>query len=707
MQERIQKLQGLTLSGKMWVDPVPTSYDRHDLLLRPVQMSAKRVCAYIRNQEPLITEYSAMTGQLKFDGTVEGNAFQLNGHKNFSSIAAEFYNKPANNVSTLEWQHSVGDFGHIIRHGLKGILEEIRVSRQQHQLQEELDFLDAIESVTWAIVDWMKKCSIRATERAAQTQNPLYRENLTRLANTLCRIPYEPAETFYEAVLSLYVCFSFIPDSIGTIDRTFREFYYRDLEEGILTRDEAAAYLQELYLMIQSWTPITSKNFTRGGESHFCIGGYLSDGQDSFDEVSRLVLDALLELDTYIPQISMRWTEKTPHDVFFYVNDQARKDPHQRIAFVNDEPRIRALTEIVGLPYEEAVNYCMCGCNEPAIQGGRILGTANSNITKFLGKTFGERKADILAATTFDEFYSIAAEELRKNLDEIIWYDTAFNQIRARDCNLVSSIFFRGCIRNARSVTQGGCDYTTGMIDAIGLTTAIDSLAIVEQFVYDEKRCTMQELTDALEQDWAGYEDLHTLIFKKGRFFGNDDESTNALARRFYNTIYQHLETKRDFMGNRFLLGDLIGYNQHNVWFGRDTGATPDGRHAGEPISFGRGQSQGRDRNGLTALLNAIATCDPHHLVSGPTVTNLMLDAQLVRDDAQFQKLVVLLETYFRNGGIHYQLNYVTREELLAARQNPTAHESLRVRVSGFSDNYVRLNSDLQDEILQRTAIHG
>lgn len=707
MLERIKKLQELTLAGKMRVECVPTEYDRGDLLLRPIQMSAKRVSEYILNQEPMITEYSVMTGQLRFDGSVEGNAFSLEGHKNVGGILKAFYNKPADNVATLEWQHSVGDFAHVIDHGLKAILSEIEASRKSHTLQDELDFLDGVESVVRALIGWAGKCSRRAAEKAHEVDNPAYRANLMRLSETLERIPYEPAGSFYEAVLSLYICFSMIPDSIGTIDRTFRRYYIQDIERGVLTQEEAAAYLQELYLMIQSWTPVTSDRFTRGGESHFCIGGYLENGEDGFNETSRLVLDSLLELDTYIPQISLRWTKKMAHEDFYYVNDRARRDAHQRIAFVNDEPRIRAWMDIVGLPWEVACSYCMAGCNEPNVPGGRIMGTINSNITKFLGKTLNERRSEVLAAKSFDAFYRIAEEELCQNLDEIIWYDTAFNAVRARDCNLVSSIFFKGCIKNARSVTQKGCDYTTGMIDAIGLTTAIDSLIIIDQFVYDEKLCTMEEMLSALDDNWAGHEDLHTLIMKKGRFFGNDDEKSNQLARQFYDSIYRHLEDKRDFMGKRFLLGDLIGYNQHNVWFGQATGATPDGRYAGEPISFGRGQSQGRDRNGLTALLNSITACDPHHLVSGPTVTNLMLDEQMVRDDMQFEKLVWLLEAYFRREGMHYQLNYVSREELLAARENPAQHENLRVRVSGFSDNYVRLNKDLQDEILTRTNIQG
>lgn len=279
--------------------------------------------------------------------------------------------------------------------------------------------------------------------------------------------------------------------------------------------------------------------------------------------------------------------------------------------------------------------------------------------------------------------------------------------MRARDVNLVSSLFFRGCIENARSISQGGCDYTSAQLDLIGFTTVVDSLSIVKQFVFDEKRCTMAELTEALDANWEGHEDLHTLIHNRGRFFGNNDPLSDQMAVRLYDTMYSYLRDKTDWQGKHYMVGDLIGYWEHNQWFGSEMKATPDGRRAGDRISFGRGQSEGRDRSGLTALLNSVARCDPHHLVCGPTVTNLMLDEQMVKKPEHFDKLALLLDTYLREGGMHFQLTYTDRETLLDAKTAPERHESLRVRVSGFSDFFNRLDDNLQNEIIDRTRIEG
>lgn len=706
MEKRIQALCEKTMNQEMGYQRIPTEYDRADLLLRPIQMSAKRVSEYILNQEPLLTKYQAFTGCFLFDGSVEGDRFTCSGAKNTNAMNHEFYLKPYKNLMTVDWQHSVGDFGKVIRLGLTGILEQIDDSLQKHEKQEEIDFLEGLRTVVHTMHAWAQKCSQRALELAQTVEEPEYKANLLKLSDTLKYIPMKPAQTFYEAVLCLYICFPYIPDSIGTIDRYFEPFYRRDMANGTLTQQQAASYLQELFLMLQAWS--TGKmQFTRGGESHFCVGGYRADGTDSYTDFTQLVLDSLLELPTFIPQVSLRWTPKMKFEDFKYVLTRAVQDPNMRVAFVNDVPRIKGFIEIVGIPYEDAVGYSMCGCNEPALIGGSIMGSGNSNIARFLMQTFYDRREEILACQTFEEFYQIAAEEMEKDLGEIIEMDTGFNLVRARDVNLVSSIFFRGCIENARSISQGGCDYTSALLDLIGFTTVVDSMSIVKQFVFDEKRCTMEELTRALDADWEGYEDLHTLIHNKGRFFGNNDPLSDEMAVRLYDTMYNYLKDKTDWQGKHYMVGDLIGYWEHNQWFGAAMKATPDGRRAGDRISFGRGQSEGRDRNGLTALLNSAAGCDPHCLVCGPTVTNLMLDEQMVKNPEHFDKLALLLNTYFENGGMHFQLTYTDRETLLDAKAAPERHESLRVRVSGFSDFFNRLDDNLQNEIIDHTNINA
>ncbi len=704
MNERIKKLTELTLNGDMYVAPVKTEFDREDLFLSKTDREVRRLCEYIKNQQPKLNEYSKMTGFFRCDGSVVGDAFTRVGHKATEEAMNNFYLKSIDNLSTMEWQHATADYKKVLEKGINGIIGEIDESLKIHKKQEEKDFLNGIKKVAEALIEWAHICSQKAAKLAAEVTNTEHKENLIRLSKALLNVPENKPSGFYEAVLSIYVCFSADPDSVGTLDRYLTPFYRYDIENGTITREEAKEYLQELFLMIQAATNAGNVNFTRGGESHFCIGGYLADGSDGFNEVSYLIVESLMELPTYIPQVTLRWTEKTPYEVLRFMMNAERNDKNKRIAFTNDEKRIKCYTEICGIPYERAVSYTTVGCNEPAFLGAITGGNSTANILKPIETLFHKKSESIINAKSFDEFYGIFEKELFSDLKKICDYDDKYNLLRARDINYLSSLFFNGCIENAKSLTQGGGDVVIASPQLIGITNVIDSLITVKQFVFDEKLFTMQELVDALKADWRGYEDLRTVIIKKGKFFGNDDALSDSAAQRLYESFCNYLKDKRNVFGYHWLIGDLLGYNEHHKWFGEKTKSTPDGRFAGDLLKFGIGQSEGRDRNGLTALLNSIALLDKNAISCGATVTNISLDEQLIKNDEYFEKTVDMFETYFKNGGIHFQLTYVSKEDLLAAKENPENYGNLRVRVTGFSDYFVKLNDSIQDDIIERTV---
>jgi formate C-acetyltransferase len=317
---------------------------------------------------------------------------------------------------------------------------------------------------------------------------------------------------------------------------------------------------------------------------------------------------------------------------------------------------------------------------------------------------FRRKAEEIITANSFEEFYNIYIEQLFADIDTAYAYDDKYILARARDISYMSSLFFEGCIEKGISLTQGPSDKAIAALSYIGLMNVIDSLIIVKQFVYDDKIISMEELIAALDADWEGYEDLRTFILNKGDFFGNDTARSNEVAAKLYQSLYEFLKDKTNVFGYHWLVGDLTGYNAHPKWFGEKTGATPDGRKAGTALKFGLSQSEGKDRNGLSALLNAIAKVDPNAIGCGSTVTNLMIDEQLIRNDEYFEKMVDLLETYFKNGGVHFQLTYVSREDLINAKVTPEDYKNLRVRVSGFSDYFVKLNETLQDDVIERTT---
>lgn len=706
MNERLKILTDLTLAGKMHPQQNEIEFDRMDLLLPKHTGKAKRIHDYVLAQKPVLTPYQTFTGLLCLeDERIPGDYMRTTGLSNIHNLLAVFYDKPIDNLSTFEWQHATADYARILQCGITGLLREIDASRRAHAGEEEkLDFLNSMQIVADTLIEWAHLCAAEAEKLATTVCEPSYRANLQHLASALQRVPEHPATTFYEAILSIILLFGYDPDSLGTLDRTLRPYYESDLQSGRLTREAAKEMLQELFLTLQANTPISSSNFTRGGESHFCVGGYNERGEDSFDDLSLLILEAMTELPTYIPQISLRWTKKLPFETFYHVLNLFRRDKNNRIAFINDEVKMKGVMNICGMPYEVACRYTSVGCNEVAFPGSFFAGTTNANILRSVEKTFFERESDILQAKTWEDFFAIYCTELFRDIDLMLHYEDEFMKVRAEDVSYVTSLLFDGCIKEAKTFTRGACQHAVAGFGMIGLPNVYDSLTVVKQFVYDEKRFTMQELVDALKNDWHGYEDMRAVIAKCSRFFGNDSAVSNDIAALWNKTLYEYTKGKTSALGYHYLFGNLQGYEPHHQIFGSAMRATPDGRHAGDALKFGIGQSGGYDREGLTALLHAVAKCDPYGIITaGPSVTNLYLDEKLITDEEQFLKTAHMLAIYFQSGGSQFQINYVSQEELKAAQKTPEPYKNLRVRVSGFSDYFVNLEDSIQNDIIART----
>lgn len=588
MNERIKKLAELTLNGTIQPVTQEVEFDRMDYFLSEHERQAKRIHDYIVHQDPILCEYQRLTGFVKFTSHEFSGDYMNSDTLTYTrEIALKyFYRNPIENLSTFEWEHATADFGKIIRIGVNGLLNDIEKSKAVYSGDEEkTGFLNALESVAKTLIEWAHICSEKVEKFAQSVTNPEYKNNLVELSKALMRVPQYPAQSFYEAVLSLYVLFSYEPDSIGTLDRNLGSFYYADIEKGVLAKDEAKELLQELFMMLQRCTPHGTPNFTRGGQSHFCVGGYDENGNDVFNDFSMLIIEAMTELPTFIPQISLRWTKKLPYETFLKVLDMSVKDVNNRIAFVNDEVKIHAATELAHIPYEVACRYSTVGCNEVAFPGGFFAGTTNTNMLRSVENTMYNRTDEVLAAGSWEEFFEIYKSEFFKDIDLMVHYDNELMKIRAKDISYVTALLFTDCIESAKPFTEGGCKNVVSGAGLIGVTNVIDSLVVIKQFVYDEKSVTMKELVDALKNDWQGHDDLHTLISKRGKFFGNDDETSNYIAKLLCDTLYEYTKDKTSDLGYHLMFGNLQGYEPHHKFFGEKMRATPDGRHNGEYLN--------------------------------------------------------------------------------------------------------------------------
>lgn len=712
MTERIKNMADSVLKEFFYPESKECIYDRMDLLLPERILQTKRVCDYMKSQDVHIPENAMFVGLLGFDKCPYPTDFSLKSglcHTNemWNTFSEDEKHIPIDNLKFFGYQHATPNFGKVIRIGIEGLKKEISESMEKFRDDcEKTEFLKACDMMCDGIVIWQKKCAKECKRAFELEKNPERKKQLEKMYENIKRIPLHPARNFYEALQCLYFCFDFMRDGIGLPDRWLYKFYQDDIKNGILTRENAKELLQECFIKIQGAFDYNLPNSRKGGQSHFSVGGYTVDGEDGYNELSDLIMESLMELPLYVPQISFRWTKKTPTDVLERIMDFERRDKNKRVAFANDEAKIKGLMNC-GISWERAVDYSMTGCNLITLPGAMWYGCDSSNQAKPLTDTLYGRKKDILKAKTFDEFYEIYEEELHKTLKRAMEIDDLQNLSRAKDECILGSLFLDGCIENGVSLTKGGALGISELGGGAGLICTVDSLTVIRQLVFEEKLISMENLLEALENNWENHEEMRNLILNKTKFFGNDEEISDSIAQMVTTSTFEFAKDKTDVFGKHYLASTTPGYREYEKWFGAVSRATPDGRYDGTPFDcIGIGQTNGKDKNGLSALLNSVAKADPSKHFSGVTVTNINLDSSLIYDEDNFKKTVKLVETYFKNGGAQLQINSVSREDLINAKENPENYKNLRVRVSGFSAYFVELEKSLQDNIIARTQIH-
>ena len=702
---RIRRLLAEALAHDVMPIPTKVEYDPKDLKLPEPIRIGKRLKEYLTAQPIRIRPDEELVGWVCFDGSVESDFFQRVGHTAFWKVCWPYYRKPQEALATFEWQHSAIDFRKVVNGGLLQFRREIAASKAKWQGQTgRIDYLVGMELTLDGIEASAANAVRSCRELAAKEPNAARKAKLLDMAARCERVPKLPAASFLDAVQSVYFCYNYLADSVGRLDQYLAPFYSADLDKGVLTREQAEEALQELFIYIDSHTSHRSANYDRSAECQITLGGLTPDGKDGWNELSRLIVEAVLALDLKRPSISFRWHPGTTRETLRFILDCERKDPNLRIALDGDMPRIEGYTRRFGVPLDVARDYAMTGCNELIFPGGVSFGGCKTNMLRCMDRLFSLRREELVDCQTWEDFQKLFERELRWDLEEVFRWCDRFNEMRAGDCNVLSALFLTGCIENAESPTRGGCSRSIPQLLLMGTPNLIDSLCIVRQFVFEEKRCTMTELVSAIGDNWEGCGTLRDEIAREGRFYGRNDSFTNGMAQYVHTSIGRIAEGYRDRHGLKFDFGNLQGYNDYGELFGAVTGPTPDGRKAGEAISFGSGPAMNHGTDAATSVLLAAAKMDPEHVMCGGAILNLQLPASTVSDDKEFEKVVVLIETYFREGGIHLQLNHVSRETLIDAQKHPEKYPNLRVRVSGFSGYFVRMKKSIQDEIIARTV---
>ncbi len=591
------------------------------------------------------------------------------------------------------------DFGYILRNGIKAYIERIDKAEKAYAGQhEKIRFLNGMRIALNAVCQRSTLVAELAEQKARETNDEKLKLQFKRIAESMRHTPMEPARTFAEAVQCVWTIFCVAPDSLGRIDQYLYPYYKREIAEGTLTRENALELIEELFVKVHE-SQVENRAQPHSGHNHLVVGGYLQNGEDGFNELSELILDAICELPTFRPQASFRYTSKTTPETMRKIAEYNRRC--QLIVFVNDEPRIEGMMR-VGISREDAVEYTVLGCNEWAICGKSKLDLAHINLLHCMKSLLFDNREQALKAESFEALYALLEEHLKQDMQLILDDYSTYREHETKDINVLTSAFMDDCIENAKSFTDCGSRHYGITMSFNGLSNIVDSLSVIRDFVYERKLLTLSELLTALDDNWQGHEALRADIMKHAHFFGNDDDYADSLAKRIVLSIDAIREQLHSPYANTIVCGSFVGATSPNIVLGKMMPATPDGRYQGEEMTMGISQSGRRDRAGMSALLKSIAAPD-YSRFCGCVVSNVKIDPRMADTKEKMARIGSLFHTFLKLGGMQMQINYITDEELEKAQADPESYSNLMVRVTGYSGYFTLFSRELQNDIIKRS----
>jgi formate C-acetyltransferase len=465
--------------------------------------------------------------------------------------------------------------------------------------------------------------------------------------------------------------------SMGRFDLLYNEFYLADLAAGRLTREQAKELLK--YFWIKFFAKSMGKRF----------GKPFLFGPDA-NEFSQLALDAYHEMRIEDPKLHIRIAKRTSPA---FVEQVARciEDGCTSMVIGNDDAQVKMLCEQGKTP-EDANEYIFIGCYEPAIQGKELncSGAATLNLAKAVEQTLASDYP------TFEAFLAGYLGVLEGNLellaDRVRRWERLWPQISPTP-------FLGGtmpsCLERGLDISEAGAKYNTSGVCCIGLADAVDSLAAVRQLVYEDQNCTLAELRDALAVDWQGYDELRLTVRHRVPKWGNNDESVDRLAVAVTGFIGPRINREPNARNGRFQAA-LYGILPTVQGFGKNTGALPNGRRAGEHLTVNTGASVGMNRQGVTALVNSVTKIDLTQFPNG-TVLDIMLHPSALAGDQGWQTVAAVIRSHFAQGGLAIQFNIFDPAILREAKAFPEKHADLQVRVCGWNVLFSNLRPEEQD----------
>jgi formate C-acetyltransferase len=627
-------------------------------------------------------------------------------------------------------------FGHAIlddkiyRRGLLDFQEQIAAHRRRLDWLEDLRAYDkdqelqAMAICCEALIRFAERHAEKARELAAREGDPARKAELLRIAETCCHVPARAPRTFHEAlqmywfvhlgvITELNTWDSFNP---GRLDQHLWPFYRRETQAGTLTREQARELLECFWIKFNSQPAPPKVAITEeqsGTYQDFAlinVAGVQPDGCDAVNEISYLILEVVEEMRLIQPSACVQLSSRTPQRFLRRACEVIRTGLGQPSMFNTDVIVQEMLQD--GKSLADARAGGPSGCVTVSAFGKESCTlTGYMNWPKILelaccdgvdprtGRRIGPATGEPAAFGSFEQFFEAYRRQLRHFVDVKIAGNSFIERLYATSMPApYMSVLMDDCIEKARDYHDGGARYNPTYIQGVGLGTLTDALTAVKYHVYDRKSVSMADLLKAMRDDFDGYEDLRRVLAHKTPTYGNDDDYADEVAERAFNAYYDVLNGRPNTKGGRYRV-NLLPTTVH-VYFGQVTGALPNGRRAGVPLSEGISPTQGVDVHGPTAVLKSAARID--HVRTGGTLLNLKFHPQVLAGEG-VERLGSLIRGYFRLGGHHVQFNVVDAATLRAAQEDPDAHRNLIVRVAGYSDYFVDVGRELQEEIISRT----
>ena len=636
--------------------------------------------------------------------------------------------------------HLAVNYERILKDGLRGYEKRVKEYKATLDLTdpESIDkycFYNAVLIVLEAVRNFANRYSVLAKDLAEKELNQERKIELLEISRICSKVPYEPAETFQEAVQSVWFIQLILQIesnghslSYGRFDQYMYPYYDRDIKNGTIKESEALELLTCLWIKTLTINKVRSQAHTLSSAGspmyqNVTIAGQTIDKKDAVNDLSFLVLKSVAQTRLTQPNLTVRY-HKNINKHFLDECIEVMRLGFGMPALNNDEIIIPSFMDWQ-VKEEDAYNYSAIGCVETAVPGKwgyRCTGMSYINFPRMLLCTMNNG-VDLTSNKRFTKGYGYftemeSYEELLKAWDKTIREITRYSVIvenvidkaSERDVpDILCSALTDDCIARGKTIKEGGAvyDFISGL--QVGIANMADCLAAIKKLVYEEKKITRQELWNAILDDFSSPENkkIQEMLIREAPKYGNDDDYVDQLIVEAYDSYIEEIEKYPNTRYNRGPIGGIryagTSSISANVGQGMSTMATPDGRNAFEPLAEGCSPAHNSDKNGPTAVFKSVSKLRTNKITGG-VLLNQKMTPQMLSTEENRQKLELLIKTFFnRLHGYHVQYNIVSKETLIDAQKHPENHKDLIVRVAGYSAFFNVLSKKTQDDIIGRT----